>query len=161
MNDYLSKPVRESDPQKARAHYPSLHAGAASHAEQLPASAAAEAPPPPEPCPVDLERFQEITDGDVILLQELGALYLEESQELMEQLRLELEAGLVPEVEQTAHKLAGASATFGVTAIVEPLRQIEALARGGSLSGASALFAATVPQYQASQQFLAAYLAKL
>ena len=61
------------------------------------------------------------------------------------------------EIEQVAHKLAGASASCGITALVGTLRELEQLARSGNLSAnrARELYEQARVRYDEVQQFLA------
>jgi HPt (histidine-containing phosphotransfer) domain-containing protein len=104
------------------------------------------ADPPPSLSPaaqqeepaVDIERLIDLAGGEMGL-RELTDLYLGQTTEQMESLKLAVEAGAVQEVERIAHKSAGASATCGMNAIVAPLRKLERQGHEGRLSDAATL----------------------
>ena len=90
--------------------------------------------------PVDMERFTELAGGDEENIGELVKLYLSQTSEQFDRLRGAIESGQVDEVRRIAHSCAGSSATCGMRYIVDPLRKIEQLARGGEIEGSDALF---------------------
>ncbi len=124
MDDYISKPVRLPDLQKALERW------------QLKVS------PPPEPAAiatvpeasgllpaVDLERLNELTDSDPNQLRDLIALIRRESGAIFKQLSQAVEEKSLDHIRQFAHKLSGSSSLCGMEPLTDRLRQLEQTAR--------------------------------
>jgi HPt (histidine-containing phosphotransfer) domain-containing protein len=134
MNDYLSKPVKNSDLKSALAR----------------ASSASEAPAPePEPTPVavgenqplvDLECLEAAANEDPKQMEELVELYFAQARDLMNGLRAAINSGSAKDVDHFAHKLVGASLACGMSAMVPPLRELEKRGKEGKLGDAEGLF---------------------
>jgi two-component system sensor histidine kinase/response regulator len=141
MNDYITKPVQEEDLEAA------LEKGKASRPNANPAP-----PPPPTPVapapsvpagdakPVDIKRLMKLTRGDEAKVLELIEIYMTQSDSMLVLLQNHIQAGEVKPVEQTAHKWSGSSSTCGMSVLAPLLRQLEHLARGGTLDGAPKVF---------------------
>ena len=69
-------------------------------------------------------------------LQDLAKLYFDQAAEIMAALGAALEERSADDVDYLAHKLAGASLSCGMSAMVAPLRELEARGRKGDLTGA-------------------------
>ena len=67
--------------------------------------------------------------------------FLSDAPRLVEAARRGLERGQADEVRRAAHTLKSNGATFGATSFSELSRQLEALARSGTLEGAAELIA--------------------
>src|SRR5260221_569802 len=85
--------------------------------------------PSPEGTPVDLARLIEFSGGISENFNELVALYLKQTDEQLEQIRVALRDRVALRVASLAHSSAGASATCGMITIVPLLRQLERLAQ--------------------------------
>ena len=85
---------------------------------------------------IDFEQLRAATDGDIIVMRELVALYFQQAGEIMIGLRKASRERDAAEANHLAHKLAGSSLACGMSAAAEPLRKIEAAARDGSVEGA-------------------------
>jgi len=132
MNDYLSKPVRARDLQQALERYAASAAKpgpSASEQADAAAAAATELPGATEEPPVDVERLRELTDGNPEDLRQLIDAYCAQADELMGSLGTAIHSGSPEDVHRLAHKLGGSSLTCGMTAIVAPLRELEARAQ--------------------------------
>ena len=79
--------------------------------------------------------------GDVELLEELLVLMTEQSRELVEQIRTGIAKGNANTVVVAAHTIKGSAANLEANALAHAAHVLEALARGGDLSSAPALFA--------------------
>jgi HPt (histidine-containing phosphotransfer) domain-containing protein len=79
---------------------------------------------PQEP-PVDIDRLNEFTDGNLDSLRELVTLYLDQTTTQLEQLEAAIQAHSAMEVRRLAHSCAGASATCGMRRLVPMLRELE------------------------------------
>ena len=73
---------------------------------------------------------------DPAFLVELIDVYLNDSPQLIEQMRLGLAAGDVETVRRAAHSLKSNSASFGANRLANAARELEMIAKGGNLDGA-------------------------
>jgi two-component system sensor histidine kinase/response regulator len=167
MNDYLSKPIRlrelqavlerwksgtDSRPQStvdselttAGSGFVNRSKGALTVTEPL------------DGTPVDLQLLSEVGD-DPQELRELIDLYLRQSNQLLEELSLAIHSGEADAVQRCAHKLLGASANCGMTAILSPVRELENMGRSGRLEGAEQICAEANRQLDRIKEFLTAH----
>jgi|CXWL01.1.fsa_nt_gi PAS domain S-box-containing protein len=142
MDDYISKPVRTDALQAALERCPT-------------ASALIEAL---EAAPVDLVRLKEMAGDDAGGQKELVDMYLVQADELIGRLHAATQAGAAPEVGRLAHQLGGASATCGMTAVVDPLRQLEHSDPGSPREVREALLSETSRQLGRIRTYLAEQL---
>jgi len=91
--------------------------------------------------PVDFEQLRAASGDDPGFLHDLANLYFEQAREIMTALGGAVEEHSAGDVDYLAHKLAGASLSCGMSAMVAPLRELEARGRKGDLTGADALMA--------------------
>jgi CheY-like chemotaxis protein/HPt (histidine-containing phosphotransfer) domain-containing protein len=158
MDDYLSKPIRMEELAAAlrrcrphvapRSPAPAGKSGVGPHwppeRESLAQSRPAEVLHP-----ATLERLMEaIGDDDPDLLPSLVDTFLRDVPRLVEAARRGLQQGQADEVRRTAHTLKSNGATFGATSFSELSRQLEALARSGTLEGAAQLIARIEAEYE-------------
>ena len=136
MNDYLSKPVKDSDLKAALGR--SRDASAAHVVEPTPEPEIPETPT--EEDLVDVERLEAAANEDPKLLQELVDLYFAQATDLMNGLRGAINSGSAKDIDHFAHKLVGASLACGMSAMVLPLRELEKRGKQGQLGDADALF---------------------
>jgi PAS domain S-box-containing protein len=144
MNDYLSKPAKDSELQKAleRSGAPEAPTGAPAPAPTASASPAdAQEVEIDQDALVDLERLEAAANEDPEMLQELVDLYFAQAKDLMNGLRAAIKSGSVKEVDHFAHKLVGASLACGMSAMVLPLRELERQGKEGRLTNAEVLLA--------------------
>jgi PAS domain S-box-containing protein len=160
MNDYLSKPVRESELRIALERCGCLvdnrHVGPASAGVQ-PGQAATPGAGTEEPS-VDLERLREIGNNDPSKTCQLADLYLAQADQTRRSLDAAIKAGSAKETSLLAHRWLGASATCGMMRMLPPLRQLELQAKQGQLSGAGPLFEAACRELESVRLWLAAHL---
>ena len=165
MNDYLSKPIRTSEPQAVLERWKtgnqpddrdlvsseSATQGSAFgsvssiHQVSLPGSSA--------DAPVDMQRFVKFSGGPEEL-PEMIRLYLEQSYQLIEDLGVAIRSGMAGEVERCAHKLLGSSAMCGMTAVLPALRELEAMGRTAQLEQAEKAYANASQQLERIKEFL-------
>jgi two-component system, sensor histidine kinase and response regulator len=166
MNDYLSKPIRQRELQavlerwklatQGRAHstrdseLATADPGSVNRSEE-----ALTVREPVEEAAVDLQRLSEVSDGPEEL-RELIDLYLQQSNEMLEGLRVAIRSGEAGALERCAHKFLGASANCGMTAILPPLRKLETMGRSGRLEGAEQTYADATRQLGRIKEFLIA-----
>ncbi len=136
MNDYLSKPVKDSELKAA------ISRACIAHADMIDKPPAQmEATPDTEDSPlVDLERLEAAANDDPVILQELVDLYFAQARDLMNGLRAAINSGSAKDVDHFAHKLVGASLACGMSAMVLPLRELERRGKQGHLGDAEALY---------------------
>jgi PAS domain S-box-containing protein len=136
MNDYLSKPVRDTELKKSLEKVPVTAAAALDEDASL----------VPEDVAigdelVDLERLEAAANEDPAMLQELVDLYFAQAKDLMNGLKGAITSGSPKDVDHFSHKLVGASLACGMSAMVLPLRELERQGKEGHLTNADALFA--------------------
>jgi len=138
MNDYLSKPVKDSELRSALLRSCAAPAAQAEEPEEDPAPAAP--PVPNEKSLVDLDRLEAAANEDPKMLQELVELYFAQASDLMNGLHGAINSGSAKDVNHFAHKLVGASLACGMSAMVLPLRELERRGKDGRLGDAEVLF---------------------
>jgi len=110
--------------------------------------------------PVDIERLNEFTDGNVDSLRELVTLYLDQTTTQIEQLEAAIQAHSAPEVRRLAHSCAGASATCGMRRLVPMLRELEHMGYENKLDGSVAICGNAIREFERIRVFLEAHLAQ-
>jgi two-component system, sensor histidine kinase and response regulator len=162
MNDYLSKPAKDTELQKAleRSGSPEAPTGTPAFA---PAASTAPADPLQEididqDALVDLDRLEAAANEDPEMLQELVDLYFAQAKDLMNGLRSAIKAGSVKEVDHFAHKLVGASLACGMSAMVPPLRELERQGKEGRLTNADVLLAQASRHLELTRDKVASYV---
>lgn len=133
MDDHLSKPVRIEALKQILGKWLS----------QTPRRPGVEESTEPQGgadgAPVDVERLTRIAGGSPEMFHQLVSDYLAQAEEIMVLITLAIERRDAKETHLLAHKLGGSSSTCGMTAIIEPLSQLERLARTGQLATAASL----------------------
>jgi len=169
MDDYLSKPIRlrelqavlerwtpgrqkRSDPISAIP----VPSGESTLNTANPPEEIFPVPQKPEGGPVDMPRLIEANGGPG-QIRELIDLYLQQSNQLIEELGVAIRSGEAKEVEFLAHKCVGSSANCGMTAILPPLRELESIGRSGQLTGAEHPYADASRQLNRIKEFLIGY----
>jgi CheY-like chemotaxis protein/HPt (histidine-containing phosphotransfer) domain-containing protein len=157
MDDYLSKPIRV-DELAAALRRCRPHVAPQPPAPTGRSGEGAQVPPVPEPQgqpeiagvldPPALERLVETIGDDRSLLTALIDTFLRDTPQMVEAARRGLERGQTDEVRRAAHTLKSNGATFGATSLSELSRQLEALARSGTLEGADELITQIDAEYQ-------------
>jgi two-component system sensor histidine kinase/response regulator len=142
MDDYLSKPVKDSELRAALTR--GCAAASASAADgkddaelDLVVSSGGI---PTQDALVDLERLEAAANEDPKLLEELVELYFAQATDLMNGLRGAINSGSAKDVDHFAHKLVGASLACGMSAMVLPLRELEQRGKDGMLGDAEVLY---------------------
>jgi len=158
MDDYIPKPVRpealQTALQKVTALAPAKETATA--VAVLPEAAGAHSGGNQmiEQPPVDLGRLNDFAGGDVDNFNELVALYIKQTTEQLEQLRIGIQNRIDEQVAHVAHSCAGASATCGMIAMVPLLRQIEHLGQEQRLEKAAELIPAVEAEFIRLQRYL-------
>jgi response regulator RpfG family c-di-GMP phosphodiesterase len=146
MNDYLSKPVKDSDLRTTleRALTAQAEAESATDGEEL--ALTSESTPGETPAQeesielVDMHRLEAAANEDPKMMEELVELYFAQARDLMNGLRAAINSGSAKDVDHFAHKLVGASLACGMSGMVLPLRELERRGKDGNLQDADAFF---------------------
>jgi signal transduction histidine kinase/two-component SAPR family response regulator/HPt (histidine-containing phosphotransfer) domain-containing protein len=126
----------------------------------------APAPPAPAPKPaaesseppVEMERLNDLTDGNEDSIRELVDLFLKQTAQQLAQLEAGVRANKADDVRRVAHSCAGASATLGMTRFVPLLRELEKQGASGTLTNAVEIYEKVALEFKLIQQFLALQL---
>jgi PAS domain S-box-containing protein len=143
MDDYLAKPLRVEELQRALEKSPTTTASA-------PAAKSGDDGEPP----VDMERLMDVASGDSDTMRQLVAMYLEQTPPKMAALETAIQQGDANGVKQHSHSVAGTSASCGMTAVVAPMRALEKMALEGDLTEAAQVFVEGQQQFGRVRQFL-------
>ena len=147
MDDYLSKPIRPKDIRTVLERWGTQVAEPAVTVEPAPVVEAGGAGGPP---PIEMDRLNDLTDGNADSLRELVELYLRQTTQQFSQIEAAIAANKPEDVRRLAHSCAGASATLGMVRIVPLLRDLEKRGHSGTLAGAPPKFAKMPsPEYAA------------
>jgi two-component system sensor histidine kinase/response regulator len=143
MDDYLAKPLRVEELHRILEKSPA------------PTTPAPEAAPAGggEP-PVDMERLMDVASGDNDTMQQLVAMYLEQTPPKMAALESAIQNADAKAVKQHAHSVAGTSASCGMSALVAPMRALEKMAIEGDLTEAARVLADGQQQFARVRDFL-------
>lgn len=148
MDDYLAKPVKGAD----------LKAMLLGWVRRSPEPVSAAVPQPEDAPAVDMERLLLAVCDDRQLIREVFGLYLGEMAKGFGAMEEYIRTGEVKKLFTEAHGLAGSSAVLGMTAVVNPLRELELLAHGGKLEGAGPLVGQVREGLERIRLFLSDYL---
>jgi signal transduction histidine kinase/HPt (histidine-containing phosphotransfer) domain-containing protein len=150
MDDYLAKPVRPKDVRDMIERWGGKILPEAKEPATAPAASTSTEPP------VDMDRMNDLTDGNADSLRELVEMFLKQTHKQFDQIQAAIRDGKADDVRRVAHSCAGASATLGMTHLVPKLRELEKLGASGSLPGAEKICAEAVTEYGRIQEFLKA-----
>ncbi|MEI8290187.1 MAG: response regulator [Verrucomicrobiota bacterium] len=150
MDDYLSKPVRPKDIREMIERW----AGKIMQ-EMKPAAPAAAGPPEEEP-PVNMDRMNDLTDGNMDNLRELAEMFLKQTTKQFAQIEAAIREGNADTIQRVAHSCAGASATLGMTRLAPKLRELEKLGGAGTLTNAGRICEDAAREYDRIREFLKA-----
>jgi len=105
--------------------------------------------------PVEMERLNELTDGDADSIRELIDMFYKQTTQQLEQLGAAVRANKADDVRRLAHSCAGASATLGMVRFVPLLRELEKQGASGTLTTAAQVYEAAAREFEAIQKYLA------
>ena len=114
--------------------------------------------PAGEELPVEMERLNELTEGDMESIRELVDMFIKQTTGQLEQLGVAVRANKAEDVRRVAHSCAGASATLGMTRFVPLMRELEKQGASGALTSAAEVYEDAVREFKSIQDFLAARL---
>ena len=121
---------------------------------ETPKPAATESSEPP----VEMDRLNDLTDGNEDSIRELVDLFLKQTAQQLAQLEAAVRANKAEDVRRVAHSCAGASATLGMTRFVPLLRELEKQGASGTLTNAAEVYEKVALEFKLIQQFLALQL---
>ena len=87
--------------------------------------------------PLDLERIDDATGGDLEFLSELVEIFLEDADLRLEELEQACGSADPVEVRKTAHKLKGSSANIGAVGLMSIAKRLEEMGLASDLAGAN------------------------
>ena len=168
MDEYVPKPVRPDRLQSAIERFSARFKGTGNEAPMpLPGSVAPAGPKPvpvstpEEESPVDMERLQEFAGGSDENLIELIDLFLKQTTEQIDQMKVAMIGNNGEEVARLAHSCAGASAICGMVSLVPLLRQLESAAKEGRTSDATPYHQVLANEFLKTKVFLTNHLQTL
>jgi signal transduction histidine kinase/YesN/AraC family two-component response regulator len=153
MDDYLAKPIRLADIRRVIEHWGSQKL------QEKSAPAKSETPPAAETPPVDMERLNDMTDGNAENFRELTELYFNQTAQQLDQIAAAVRENDAGKVRHVAHSCAGASATLGMVRIVPLLRELERQGVEGILTNAAQVCENAAREFEQIKIFLAAQTA--
>jgi HPt (histidine-containing phosphotransfer) domain-containing protein len=95
--------------------------------------------------PQGWETFKSLADPATLM--ELLDAFLDDSPRLIEQMRLGMAAGDIQGVQRAAHSLKSNSLSFGGSRLADASRELEMIAKSGTLDGAKPKLAAVETEY--------------
>lgn len=128
MDDYITKPIQSDDLQRALEQW--------SPRSDAKVEAIPEAPVQETLPPVDKKRLLDSVGQDGQIPASFVEFYGSQMSEELNRLYLAIRLKSAEEVIQIAHGCAGMNANCGMLAVVGPLRELERMARAGTLDGA-------------------------
>jgi CheY-like chemotaxis protein len=143
MDDYISKPVR---PEELARVLKRILSAADNSVNSVTSGQSGS--------PVDLERMYLAMGDEPEELFDMLSVYLDQMTLTFEKLDLALEAGNAGEVNLIAHNCAGANANCGMTALIEPLRELERIAGENNLADAATLLTRLRAEFERVRLFL-------
>jgi HPt (histidine-containing phosphotransfer) domain-containing protein len=119
----------------------------------------ADAPAPTvEELPVEMDRLNDLTEGNADSIRELIDLFYKQTTQQLAQLEAAVRANKADDVRRVAHSCAGASATLGMTRFVPLLRELEKQGASGVLTTAAQVYEDAAREFKLIQNFLAVQL---
>lgn len=106
--------------------------------------------------PVDMERLNYVTEGELDSLREIVDIYIKQTEMQLGQIEVAILSQSAKEVQELAHSCGGASSTCGMVAVVAPLLELEKMGCQNQLTGATEQLAAARASFERIKQFLAA-----
>jgi CheY-like chemotaxis protein len=150
MDDYLAKPIRPADLRNIIEKW-ALPGNPPTVGSAAPASNTAAAIEPP----VEMDRLNDLTDGNPDSLRELVEMFFKQTTGQFTQIRAAIAAGKSDEVRRVAHSCAGASATLGMMRLGQLMRDLEKAGAAAALTNATKICEDAGREYAAVTAFLA------
>ena len=150
MDDYLAKPIRLADIRGVIERW----ASQTSTGKSAPMKNASP-PVAAATTPVDMDRLNDMTDGNAENFRELVELYFDQTAKQLAQIAAAVRANDADAVRCVAHSCAGASATLGMVRIVPLLRELERQGVEGALTNAAQVCENAEREFEQIKKFLA------
>ena len=152
MDDYLAKPIRPADLRNVIEKWglPANPAGENSAAALVPKIETVVTEPP-----VEMDRLNDLTDGNADSLRELVEMYFNQTTKQFAQIQAAMAAGNGDQIRRVAHSCAGASATLGMMRMGQLMRDMEKEGAAGTLTNVPKICEDALREYAAIKQFLA------
>ena len=152
MDDYLSKPIRPADIRGMIEKWiPQANPAGETKLSPAPKIETVAAEPP-----VEMDRLNDLTDGNADGLRELVEMYFKQTSQQFEQIKAAIAANKADEVRRVAHSCAGASATLGMKRLGQLMRDLEKVGAAGALTNAPQICDDAAREYTSVKKFLAA-----
>jgi len=103
---------------------------------------------------VDMERLNEVTNGNPERIQRHLNMFLLQAGEISQGLTIAIRIANAHDVKMLAHKFVGASASLGMIAVVPSLSQLEQMGEAGKLDGAAEVFCEFTRQLERVREFI-------
>lgn len=97
--------------------------------------------------PIDMDRINDATGGDEEFLAELVAIFLDDAQLRLEEIKGAVDSGDPSELKKTAHKLKGSSANMGANGLMNISKEMENMGSAGEVDGADTHYEALVVEF--------------
>lgn len=136
MDDYISKPVDKENLRRVIAQWLFY----AENVEMLNAHSANNNEDDNLPPAVDLVTLNQITDNDDDLKKEVVEIYLSQTVISLSEIETAINDKNPAKVFELAHRTVSGSVICGMTAIVEPMKQLEKIGKEGKLDEAAPIF---------------------
>jgi CheY-like chemotaxis protein/HPt (histidine-containing phosphotransfer) domain-containing protein len=159
MDDYIPKPVRPEAIQELIERVGNKLFGSEGRSSLQSPDPSGSIPSSPSPVvenivPVDMARLSEFSGDMEDGFRELVDLYLTQTTQQLEQLRVAVDGGNADRVKSLAHSCAGASSTCGMVGIVPLLRQLEELGGENNLADAPQIYISVTAEFDRIRTFL-------
>jgi HPt (histidine-containing phosphotransfer) domain-containing protein len=161
MDDYIPKPVRPEAIQELIERVGNKLFGSEGRPSLQSPDPSGSIPSSPSPTPVaenivpvDMARLSEFSGDMEDGFRELVDLYLTQTTQQLEQLRVAVDGGNADRVKSLAHSCAGASSTCGMVGIVPLLRQLEELGGENNLADAPQIYISVTAEFDRIRTFL-------
>jgi HPt (histidine-containing phosphotransfer) domain-containing protein len=136
MDDFVAKPIRVDELVAALGRSRPLTGRASPVAASAPGDGTTAAAGPSALLdPVALERLREMAGGDAAFLEEMFETFLADAPGMLAEMRQSLEQGDAATLRRAAHSLKSNSADFGAKVLSDLCREVEMLAKAGTLDG--------------------------
>ena len=168
MDEYIPKPIRPELLQTTIESFSARFTGTGHEAPKAAPRPAGPVPPktvpvsePENECPVDMERLLEFGGGSDDNLGELIDLFLKQTTEQIDQMKVAMIGNNGEEVARLAHSCSGASAICGMVTLVPLLRQLERAAQEGRMADAAPFHQLLAREFLRTREFLTNHLKTL
>ena len=140
MDGFLSKPFSASELERILRESPGPKTPPLPEVESSP--------------PVDLERFNLITNGDPAMIEMISRDFISQAEEILNDISTAVQSSSIEDIGRFAHKLRGSSSTCGMNHLADTLSQLENLGQGGDIRDIEAILPNAFSQLDEIRTFL-------